>query len=210
MEKNYSFKIRKGIHYLNFFVFFCQCENWMQATVLYCKRQILYLKGLKMMLGRVERVRGQGELSNHQLNVLEKGWLGFFPLLGWERGRRRRGGMGLGTCSRSASCDLQLYFWQIMKKSLILVTLYFWHILKTSLPLLPPSVCLLSPGCFLPVLFSSLSGTNWLLAPRLFDTKLSSWRFLEYCNIMSSRDWGGMSKAFGFSRHYYRAIKSDF
>jgi hypothetical protein len=100
-----------------------------------------------------------------------------FPLA-WvgKRRRRRRRGMGLGTCSRSASCDLQLYFWQIMKKSLILVTLYFWHILKTSLTLLPPSVCLLSPGCFLPVLFSSLSGTNWLLAPCLFDTKLNSWR----------------------------------
>ncbi len=130
-----------------------------------------------------------------------------FPLA---RGRRRRGVMGLGTCSCSASGDLQLYFWQIMKKSLILVTLYFWHILKTSLTLLPPSVCLLSPGCFLPVLFSSLSGTNWLLAPRLFDTKLNSWRFLDYRNIMSCRDWRGMSKAFAFSRHYYRAIKSDF
>jgi hypothetical protein len=30
----------------------------MQATVLFCKRQILYLKGLKMMLGRVERAGG--------------------------------------------------------------------------------------------------------------------------------------------------------
>jgi hypothetical protein len=189
---------------------FCQCGNWTQATVLYCKWQTLDLKGLKMMLGIVESVRGQGELSNHQLNVLEKGWSDFFLLLGWEGGRRRRGGMGLGTCSRSASCDLQLYFWQIMKKGLILVTLYFWHLWKTSLTLLSPSVCLLSPGCFLPVLFSSLSGTNWLLAPCLFDTKLNSWRFLDYRNIMSCRDWGGMSKAFGFSMHYYRAIKSDF
>lgn len=178
--KTYSFKIRKGIHHLkkNYYSF-CKCENWTQATVLYCKRQTLYLKRIEDDVGDGGKgVRGQGELSNHQLNVLEKGWYyGFFPLLGWKRGRRRRrGGMGLGTCSRSASCDLQLYFWQIVKKSLTLVTLYFWHILKTSLTLLHHhlSVCLLSPGCFLPVLFSSLSGTNWLLAPCLFDAKLNS------------------------------------